>query len=581
MKTNQLRLKSLIINNGWKLVPLALLVIVVGISEAYPMKLIQRIVDIAVGKGAATKIPTIIELGAVYIGVFIVAGVARYALNTLYRILQAERGHQLRSRIWEHALNLRPLPLSGASTNDVVMNALKDSEIATTNFMRPVVNILQSVTQFAIGLVIMLSIDWQMTLFVFPLGLFSAALTRRTGGRMRSLASEVRNQTTAMWSLFAEVMRGLKDVQTNNGTEEMRRKLIARSAGTTQATIQDAIYNERTESLNRGFFMAVIGLIMTFGAVLISEGKLSIGGLTAFMMYNGMLVDPVVNFLRFYSELQAIRVSIGRLNALFDYPTFPERVNPALLAGSQGGLEVEIRDVWFAFESHRPVLKGVNLRIDAGEHIAIVGPSGCGKTTLTHLIAGIYAPDSGEVSVGGATMAAHSPSTIRPNVAVVMQDPYLFNATIEENVKLGVPDATSERVAYAVRLAGMADHWATAAHAPQASVGEGGSRLSGGERQRVALARAFVRDPSVIILDEGTSALDSTMSRMVLEQMLAEFTEKTILVIAHKISSIVGFPRIVVMVDGEIVGDGRHEQLLKGCALYARLYANQFADETV
>ncbi len=579
MKTNQLRLKSLIINNGWKLVPLVLLVIVVGISEAYPMKLIQRIVDIAVGKGAATKTPTIIALGAVYIGVFILASVARFVLNTLYRTLQAERGHQLRSRIWEQALNLRPLPLTGASTNDVVMNALKDSEIATTNFMRPVVNILQSVTQFVIGLVIMLSIDWQMTLLVFPLGLFSAILTRRTGGRMRSLAGEVRNQTTAMWSLFAEVMRGLKDVQTNNGTDEMRGKLLACSAGATHATVQEALYNERTESLNRGFFMAVIGLIMTFGAVLVSQGKLSIGGLTAFMMYNGMLVDPVVNFLRFYSELQVIRVSIGRLNALFDYPTFPARDD--LAAGSQGGLDVELRDVWFAFESHRPVLKGLNLRIDAGEHIAIVGPSGCGKTTLTYLIAGLYAPDNGEVSVGGAAIAAPRPSTIRPNVAVVMQDPYLFDATIEENVKLGVPNATSDRVAHAVRLAGMADHWAMAAHGAPASVGEGGTRLSGGERQRVALARAFVRDPSVIILDEGTSALDSTMSRIVLEQLLAEFTEKTILVIAHKISSIIGFPRIVVMVDGEIVGDGRHEQLLTDCPLYARLYAHQFAEEAV
>ena len=193
MKTHRLRLQSLIMNNGWKLMPLVLLVIVVGIGETYPMKLIQRIVDIAVRQGATAKTAPIIELGAVYIGVFVLASVARYALNIFYRRLQAQQGHQLRSRIWEHALNLRPLPLSGASANDVVMNALKDSEIATTSFMRPVVNMLQSVTQFGIGLVIMLSIDWQMTLFVFPLGLFSAILTRRTGGKMRSLAGNVRN----------------------------------------------------------------------------------------------------------------------------------------------------------------------------------------------------------------------------------------------------------------------------------------------------------------------------------------------------------------------------------------------------
>ncbi len=577
---SRLTLNSLVLSSGWRLLPLAFLVLVVSLSGAYPIRLIKTVVNVALEPGASDRQAIILRLGAVYVGLNVVWSLARYGLDLLSRTLQAEQAHRLRSRVWRHALRLRPLPLNDLAANDIVVDVLKDAEIATTDVMRPILYIVESVATFLIGLVLMLSISWRMTLFVFPLGLFAAVLSRRSGGRMRSLAGEVRDRTTAMWGLFGEVMRGLKDVQTNDAVACMDAKLSALSYRTCDATIENAKYNGRTEALNTVFFMMTIGCIMTFGAVLVARGALSIGGLTAFMMYNGMLVDPVMHFFGFYRDLQTMHVSIGRLERLFAYPTF------AIVGAPVGPVHdgtacptIDLQGVSLSFGARLAALRSIDLHIDAGSRVAVVGPSGCGKTTLLHVMAGLYTPDAGTVSVGGIKLTDDAWAYVRANVTIVFQDPYLFNTTLEENVRLGAVDAECGRVAHAIHLARLADFCATSEEGLQAVVGEAGSKLSGGERQRAALARAFVRRTPIILLDESTSALDSATSKILLAEMIADLRGSTLVLVAHKISSITGFPRILVMDDGEVVADGTHAKLMETCALYRDLYTQQFAEE--
>ena len=571
--TGKLTLRGLVVSTGWKLVPMLLLVALVAVSGAYPMRLIQRIVNLAVKRGAAHRETEMVALGLLYGAAFVLESLARYALNVLYRSLQAQQGHRLRYGIWAHALRLKPLSATGTTTSTIVMDALKDSEITSTNFMGPVVYIAQSAAEFATGIVVMASISWRMTLLVVPLGIISALMVCRTGATMRSLTGAVRDRTTEMWAWFSEAMRGVKDLQTNRGVARMHARLVERSAAATTANIEVAVYDERVGAANRVFFMTVIATIMTVGALLVSRNALSIGGLTAFMMYNGMLVDPIANYLRRYAELQATRVSIDRLNRLLALPAFADSGPPLARDTS----EVTFSDVWFAYGDDPPLFKGFNWHVAAGEHVAVVGPSGSGKTTLAHLIAGLYHPTHGRIAVGADNRPGKG-DAVRDHIGVVLQDPHLFNMSLADNLRLGCDDADAQRLWRALRLAGLEAYAAAAPQGLETPLGEGGGRLSGGERQRVAIARALVRAPNILLLDEGTSALDSTTARAVLTAVTRQLAGTTVIVIAHKISSVVGFPRIVVLDSGGIVGDGSHEALLAGCPRYADLHAHQFAD---
>lgn len=573
MSSRRVTLFNVVAATGWSLLPVALLIVLVGITGAYPMKLIQRIVDIAVTPGGM-KSYAILQLGAVYVFFFVLWGLAKYVLGVLYHSMEASQAHGLRTLIWRHALRLKPLAAGGTSGQDVVVDLLKDSEIASSHFMQPLVYIVQSATNFVAGAVVMLSIDWRMTLVVFPLGLFSALLSRQAGGKMRSLTRRVRDRTTAMWSLFSEAIRGLKDLQANDATEMMYHRLVDRSNDTARASVDEITFNERTEALNSVVFMSSIGLIMTFGALLVAAGKLSIGGLTAFMMYNGMLVDPVLNFIRFYRDMQATTVSLERINRLFDYPAFPA-VASDRASVNIASPDIDVNGVWLSFEG-RSVLKGVDLHIAAGSSVALVGPSGCGKTTLAHVILGLYTADKGSVTIGGITVTGDIAPLLREVATIVHQEPYLFTGSVADNVRMGRLNAKKEEVARAIRLAGLPED--DRGVASRGNVGESGLGLSGGERQRVALARAFLRRTPLVICDEATSALDSSTTKAVLADILSEFRDSTILFIAHRISAITGLPRIIVMADGEIVGDGEHRQLLEGCQLYRELYNNQFAE---
>ncbi len=572
--TKLLTLRGMIAGTGWRGIWLPLLILLASFSGTYPIKLIERIVDFAVKPDAESNLRAILSYGALYVGVFVVWCGSRYLLNVAYGRVEAQSGHRLRSRIFSHVLSLRPEFFSEHRIGDVAADILKDTEITIAQFLKPVVYVTQSIVSFTIGLLFMLSIDWRMTLFVFPIGLFSAFLARRTTGRVKTLATSVRDLTTAMWGMFSEAIRGVREVQANRAKNTVQERLETASKDTVSATVQQTIFTQKTDAINSLFYMSAIGLIMTFGAVLVARGDLSVGGLAAFMMYNGMLTDPVMEFVDFYREVLRTRISIERLNGLLHQPHFalqPEshypRIDPA----------IDLRGVRFEYPDGTLALKGIDLKIPGGSNIAIVGRSGCGKTTLSHLISGILTPRQGETTIGDLAVNDENLEHIRANLSIVFQDSFLFNRSFRENIVLGSADATEDDIRHAVKLACLESVVDSAEHGMNTTVGENGSRLSGGERQRVGLARAFLRDSAVYLLDEATSAVDSSTSRQVLANFMESFPESTIVVVAHKIASIENMPRIIVMKEGRIIADDSHKNLMDECSDYARLYEDQFS----
>jgi subfamily B ATP-binding cassette protein MsbA len=251
-------------------------------------------------------------------------------------------------------------------------------------------------------------------------------------------------------------------------------------------------------------------------------------------------------------------------------PEIKEQPNPVHLENIQG--RVEFRNVFFGYEDNADVLHGLSLSAEPGQTVALVGPSGSGKTTIMNLLTRFYDPRSGSIYIDGQDLRTLHLKTFRSQLGIVLQDPFLFSGTIEENIRYGRPDASHEEV---MQAAAEANALEFIEHLPEGfntAVGERGGLLSGGQRQRISIARALLKRPRILILDEATSSLDNQSEQLVQEAMDRLMEGRTVFVIAHRLSTIQNADKIVVLQSGKAVEEGTHEELLANEGLYRRLY---------
>jgi ATP-binding cassette, subfamily B, bacterial HlyB/CyaB len=321
-------------------------------------------------------------------------------------------------------------------------------------------------------------------------------------------------------------------------------------------------------------------LILWIGAGLVMSGAMTIGMLIAFNMIAGRISGPILRLVQLWQDFQQAGISLQRLGDVLNAPTEPGHdPNRTSLPDLKG--EIRFDRVTFSYQPDRPpVLREVDLTIRAGEVIGIVGRSGSGKSTLTRLVQRLYVPDAGRVLVDGVDLALVDPAWLRRQVGVVLQDSFLFNRSVRDNIALAEPGTPMERVIHVARLAGAHDFILELPQGYDTPVGEQASLLSGGQRQRIAIARALLANPRILIFDEATSALDYE-SEHILQRNLAHICrDRTVLIIAHRLSTVRQADRIVVMDGGRIVEMGTHDALLAHKGLYAHLHALQSGHPT-
>lgn len=330
-------------------------------------------------------------------------------------------------------------------------------------------------------------------------------------------------------------------------------------------------------SLTDAMYFLVVALVFWFGGLQVIAGQLTVGKLVALVGLLAYLESPVSRLVRLNTEHQRVRAAVERISeALAEEPELG--TGGELTLGS-GAHEIRFEEVSFAYTgSSEPALEDVSFTVDPGRTLAIVGPSGSGKSTLVALLAGLYEPSSGCISIDGRPLASYDLASLRRQIGFVLQEAMLFAGTVRENILIGRLDADDDAMTAAARAANAHEFIRALPAGYDTQIGERGVQLSGGQRQRIGLARVLLRDPSILVLDEATSALDLESERLVRDAVGRLMAGRTSLLVSHRPSSFVDADEILVIDAGRVVDRGRHEELVVRCGTYSRMVGERRAE---
>ena len=509
------------------------------------------------------------------VGLYLGKAVFSYA----QRYLMTEVGQRLvldlRIRLFDHLQRLSLAFIAERRVGDLLSRITNDvavlQEVATTALVDLVVQGLSFLGMAGF----LLYINWRLTLVTWTILPLAAWFIDRSSKRLRGVGHEIQSCLASLAAGAQEALGSLRIVQAFVTEEEELDKFRQRSEANFRALMRGTHILALLEGGVEVALVAALAFILWLGGRDVIEGRLSPGELIAFLGYLGFMVQPLRVVSRSVSRISQGLASADRIFDMLDQPAGLVLPASPLSPGRLRG-EISLEDVHFAYDPARPVLRGLSLGIVPGEVVALVGATGAGKSTLADLVPRFYDPQRGVVRVDGHDLRTLNLPELRRQIGIVPQDPVLLKGTLFYNIAYGCAWADEGRVRDAACQAGIADFIETLPRGYDTEVGERGATLSGGQRQRVAIARALVRDPRILIMDEATASLDADVEAQIQAALRRVFRGRTVLVIAHRLSTVRDAHRILVLDQGRVTEQGTHEELLARRGVYHRLYSLQF-----
>ncbi|HTQ97130.1 MAG TPA: ABC transporter ATP-binding protein [Candidatus Acidoferrum sp.] len=519
--------------------------------------------SIAAAAAVATIVIALLGAVASYIGNYYTTSVGQWVAN------------DLRLRTYQHLQQLSLRYYSEHETGSLLSTITADVQTIQAFASSSTLGILVDLFTIVGMLFVMFWLNWDFSLIVVAITPIMLLLISRFKKAVKKATREVRKQQSNIVQVVEQDLQSMRVIKAF-GRQDLEQEELSEVS---KATVEAALRARKVKALLSPLVTVTVSLCTAFvlwrSSALILAGKMTAGSLTVFLYYLANFFKPVQDLAKMTNSIAQTAVGVERVRAILDaddtIPQKPDAVEPGSFRG-----DISFKDVGFSYSKDSSVLSDVSFDIKAGQMVGIVGPTGSGKSTVVSLIPRFYDPTAGTIAIDGTDIREFKLSSLRNQIAYVLQETVLFRGTVAENIAYGRGGATRDEIVEAAKLANADEFIAKMPNGYDTMVGDRGDTLSGGQRQRIGIARALIRNNPILILDEPTAALDTESEQLVIEALERLMKGRTVITIAHRLSTIRNANVILVLKDGVVQEQGTHEELLARGGTYAELYRVQF-----
>jgi ATP-binding cassette subfamily B protein len=545
-----------------------------GISLAFPM-IIRYITKDVLGAGAAAM-GIIWKLALVMIGLTALEYCCNYFITSYGHLMGARMEYDLRNEIFNHLQKLSFNYYDNQKTGQIMSRITNDLFEITELYHHGPEDVLISLTKLVGAFIILIGINLRLTLVIFafiPLMILFAYYYNR---KMRKAFRKNRERIADINATTEDSISGVRVVKSFANEDLEMEKFRENNHRFVDSKKDSYHYMGRYQSGINAFSSLIYVVLVVSAAVFVSGGQIKALDLLTFLLYINVFLEPIKKLINFGEQFQNGASGFDRFYEVLSIaPDIVDARHAVTLTKVPGA--IEFANVSFRYnETTTAVLSRINLKVDAGEFVALVGSSGVGKTTLCSLIPRFYEVSGGSIKLDGRDIREIKLKSLRQNIGIVQQDVYLFAGSVMDNIRYGKPDATAAEIIAAAKHANAHEFISALPEGYNTDIGQRGIKLSGGQKQRLSIARVFLKNPPILIFDEATSALDNESEKVVQDSLETLARGRTTFVIAHRLSTIRNARRILVLTEEGIAEEGDHRSLLERDGIYAQLYQMQF-----
>lgn len=566
----------------WQSAPLLILALSLSVAgnlfQLIGPTLCGRAIDAVAGGPGKVDFDTVFSYARLMVLFYAASAGLGYLVPQIVLRISQKTVRMMRADLFAKLMRLPVQYFDTRQTGDILSHISYDIDTVNTSLSNDLVQILTSVITVAGALSMMIRISPLLVLVFAVTVPLSVLFTRFMTRRVRPLYHNRSKCLGEMNGFVEEYVSGQKTIRAYHREADVLKRFDEKNEAAVESYYRAEYYASITGPSVNFINNLSLTLISLFGALMYLTGHITLGNISSFVLYSRKFSGPINEAANIFSELQSALAAAERVFELMDEPEEPADLPEARPLDVREG-QVDIEHLNFGYDPHRLILRDVNLTAVPGSMIAIVGPTGAGKTTLVNLLMRFYDPQSGTITIDGQSIHHVTRSSLRGAFSMVLQDTWLFNGTVRDNIAYGKLDATDEEVEAAARAAYVHHFITTLPQGYNTIINEDASNISAGQRQLLTIARAILANRRMLILDEATSSVDTRTEERIQAAMDNLMAGRTSFVIAHRLSTIKNADLILVLQHGDIVEQGTHEQLLSLGGAYAELYNSQFEDD--